>query len=121
MKNVYSRSFESAPPPRNIGYSRAFTLAEVLITLGIIGVVAALTIPTLISKYQEKQTIVKLKKVYSILQNAYTAAEAEYDKPRYWSTPDYTEENNIIIWEILTKNISNKKNVIKIVFRHIKT
>ena len=39
----------------------AFTLAEVLITLGIIGVVAALTIPTLISKYQEKQTIVKLK------------------------------------------------------------
>ena len=109
MKNVYTRSFESAPPPRNIGYSRAFTLAEVLITLGIIGVVAALTIPTLISKYQEKQTIVKLKKVYSILQNAYTAAEAEYDKPRYWSTPDYTEENNIIIWEILTKNISNKK------------
>ena len=30
----------------------AFTLAEVLITLGIIGVVAAMTIPTLISKYQ---------------------------------------------------------------------
>lgn len=32
----------------------AFTLAEVLITLGIIGVVAALTIPTLINNYQEK-------------------------------------------------------------------
>ena len=34
---------------------RAFTLAEVLITLGIIGVVAAMTIPTLISNYQKKQ------------------------------------------------------------------
>ena len=33
---------------------RGFTLAEVLITLGIIGVVAALTIPTLINNYQKK-------------------------------------------------------------------
>ena len=35
----------------------AFTLAEVLITLGIIGVVAAMTIPTLITSYKEKQTV----------------------------------------------------------------
>lgn len=35
-------------------YKTAFTLAEVLITLGIIGVVAALTIPTLIAGYQRK-------------------------------------------------------------------
>ncbi len=40
----------------------AFTLAEVLITLGIIGVVAALTIPNLISKYNEFVTIIQLKK-----------------------------------------------------------
>ncbi len=33
---------------------KAFTLAEVLITLAIIGIVAAVTIPTLIAKYQEK-------------------------------------------------------------------
>ena len=33
----------------------AFTLAEVLITLGIIGVVAAITIPNLISTYRKKQ------------------------------------------------------------------
>ena len=39
---------------KNINSKVAFTLAEVLITLGIIGVVAALTIPTLIAKYQEK-------------------------------------------------------------------
>ena len=35
----------------------AFTLAEVLITLGIIGVVAALTMPNIIHKYRNKETI----------------------------------------------------------------
>ena len=39
----------------------AFTLADVLILLGIIGVVAAMTMPTLLAKYQEKQTVTKLK------------------------------------------------------------
>ena len=50
---------------------KAFTLAEVLITLGIIGVVAALTIPTLIQNYREKVTVIKVKKMYSTLVNAY--------------------------------------------------
>ncbi len=45
----------------------AFTLTEVLITLGIIGVVAALTLPTVIQNYQKKVTITKLQKAYSIL------------------------------------------------------
>ena len=55
----------------------AFTLAEVLITLGIIGVVAALTIPNLVANYQERQTVVKLKRTYSILSDAvkYTVLE----------------------------------------------
>lgn len=44
---------------------RAFTLAEVLITLGIIGVVAALTIPTLMSNHRANVTMQKLKKFYS--------------------------------------------------------
>ena len=49
----------------------AFTLAEVLITLGIIGVVAAMTLPILIADYKEKQTVTQLKKVYSVYSNAY--------------------------------------------------
>ena len=49
----------------------AFTLAEVLITLGIIGVVAAMTIPNLITKYQEKVTITKLQQTYSILSQGF--------------------------------------------------
>ena len=77
MKNVYSRSFESAPPPRNINGSKAFTLAEVLITLGIIGVVAALTMPSLVANYQKKQTVAKLKKVYSTIAQAYEMSKNE--------------------------------------------
>ena len=53
----------------------AFTLAEVLITLGIIGVVAAMTLPTLIANHQQKVTVTKLKKVYSILNQAYLRAQ----------------------------------------------
>lgn len=47
----------------------AFTLAEVLITLTIIGIVAAMTIPTLISKYQNKVSEVALKKAFSTITN----------------------------------------------------
>jgi len=50
----------------------AFTLAEVLITLVIIGVVAALTIPTAINKYKEEELKSQFKKAYStILQAMY--------------------------------------------------
>lgn len=49
---------------------RAFTMAEVLITLGIIGIVAAMTLPSLIGNYQKKQTAIQLKKFYSIMQQA---------------------------------------------------
>lgn len=66
---------------------KGFTLAEVLITLGIIGVVAALTIPTLISKYKKQVVASKLEQTYSILNNAALRAIEDYDDPIYW---DYT-------------------------------
>lgn len=47
-----------------------FTLAEVLITLGIIGVVAAMTMPTLLTKINEKIMVNKLKKFYSTMAQA---------------------------------------------------
>lgn len=49
----------------------AFTLAEVLITLGIIGIVAAMTIPTLITNHQKRQTVVKLQRAISVMNQAY--------------------------------------------------
>ena len=63
----------------------AFTLAEVLITLGIIGIVAAMTIPTLIANYQEKQTVSKLQKVYATLKNAFELSKVEYGDYETWS------------------------------------
>ena len=62
----------------------AFTLAEVLITLGIIGVVAALTMPVLIADYQKKETLTKLKKTYSIFSQAVKQAELNEGETEYW-------------------------------------
>ncbi len=50
---------------------KAFTMAEVLITIGVIGIVAAMTMPGVIKNYQKKQTVVQLKKVYTTLSQAY--------------------------------------------------
>ena len=75
----------------------AFTLAEVLITLAIVGIVAAMTIPTLISDYQEKVTVTKMKKMYSTLTQAYNLYRIENG---VISTPTWTEEGAKIIFGI---------------------
>lgn len=56
----------------------AFTLAEVLITLGIIGVVAAITMPTIIGKTQKTTIENRLKHFYSTINQAVAHAEVEY-------------------------------------------
>lgn len=48
-----------------------FTLAEVLVTLGVIGVVSAMTIPTLMQNHQKKTYVTQLHKVYNELQQAF--------------------------------------------------
>lgn len=55
----------------------AFTLAEVLITLGIIGVVAALTIPSLINNYKAKRLHTQFLKSYSTVQQVFKQMEAD--------------------------------------------
>ena len=55
----------------------AFTLAEVLITLGIIGVVAAITIPGLISNYKAQRSRSQFLKVYSTLQQVFKQMESD--------------------------------------------
>ena len=57
----------------------AFTLAEVLITLGIIGIVAAMTLPTLINYYRHKVLETQFKKAYSILWNIHMRMINDYD------------------------------------------
>lgn len=59
----------------------AFTLAEVLITLGIIGIVAAMTLPALINNHRDKELITRVKKTYSALNQALELAQAHYATP----------------------------------------
>lgn len=65
--------------------SKAFTLAEVLITLGIIGIVAAMTIPTIMQNSQTQQAASMLKKEYSILSQAYNQAVQANGTPDNWN------------------------------------
>ena len=60
---------------------KGFTLAEVLITLGIIGVVAAMTIPTLVSKSQQRQHVVSWRKAYSALAQGVRLMQADEATP----------------------------------------
>ena len=71
----------------------AFTLAEVLITLGIIGVVAAITMPTLIQKYQEKQTVAALEKAYSVLSQVALQAQEEHGDISTWIILDENQNS----------------------------
>lgn len=51
--------------------TKGFTLAEILITLGIIGVVAAMTLPSLIQERQNKVLETQFKKSYSLISQAF--------------------------------------------------
>lgn len=67
---------------------KAFTLAEILITMSILGVVAFLTIPTLGSEVNEKETISKVKKMFNTLSTAIMQASVENGDIIKW---DYSE------------------------------
>ena len=66
----------------------AFTLAEVLITLGIIGVVAALTIPTLMANHRKQVVVTGLQKFYTTFNQAILLAENKYGEIEYWDNAD---------------------------------
>lgn len=68
----------------------AFTLSEILITLGIIGVVAALTIPNLIYDYKAKQLRSKFFRTYSVIQQVFKDMEAEGDSGDPFTYPSAT-------------------------------
>ena len=65
----------------------AFTLAEVLITLGIIGVVAAMTMPGLVSKYRKYVVETELQKAFSIISQVVRMSEVQNGDAAYWLYP----------------------------------
>ena len=83
----------------------AFTLAEVLITLGIIGIVSAMTIPTLLARHNEKVWLTQFKKVYSTLYQAYYRAYPEYGTANEWGL-DGSKESLKKVYDILAKYLN---------------
>ncbi len=71
----------------------AFTLAETLIVMGIIGVVAALTIPNLNSSTGNAEKMAKVKKIYAELNEAQNRAIAVYGPLNAWFINDGCEAN----------------------------
>lgn len=63
---------------------KGFTLAEVLITLGIIGIVAAMTMPSLVANHRKKETAIKVKKAYSLLSQVFQRSIADNGDPINW-------------------------------------
>ena len=98
------KSVDSALPYCN----NAFTLAEVLITLVIIGVIAAMTVPTLMNNTNNQEYVSKLKKAYSTLAQATNLIIAEEGTPRAdkggWAT------NSQNIYNLYKKYLLNAKD-----------
>ena len=94
---------------------RAFTLAEVLITLGIIGVVATMTIPIVINKYRSYVLEVQFKKAYSNLSQAILLMKQDLGVENLWK--EYviydTESGNFINKEYFYNNFDKYIKVVK--------
>lgn len=84
-----------------------FTMAEVLITLGVLGIVMALTFPTLLGNYQEKEQIARLKQAYSLIDNAFRLAAEEYGTVDTWGTD--ADTRRLRAMEILPKYLKTAK------------
>lgn len=81
----------------------AFTLAETLITLCIIGVVAAMTIPTLMAKYQQRSNAIQWRKTFSMLSQATKMMQEEEELPFYEENFDSQEEYEYVLASLFAK------------------
>ena len=91
----------------------AFTLAETLIVIGIIGVVSALTLPNLNSSTGEKEKVAKVKKIYQNLDDAVGRAVAVYGPLAEWpSTGDASEYERIVEFMKISKKVDNHEYIL---------
>lgn len=107
LKSLNLGAFQLSPFKRNVILNdskrnaliklSAFTLAEVLIILGIIGVVAAMTIPNLMQKCFEIQTVTRFKEVTSILSQAMRLAVEDNGEVSSWGNVTNTEAGALAI------------------------
>lgn len=84
---------------------KAFTLAEILVTLMIIGIIAALTIPSLIQNTKKNEYVAGLKKASSSLNQAVSKLEIEIGP--VGKTPDWKDPATF--WPLFTKEFNTTK------------
>lgn len=77
--------------------SQGFTLAEVLITLGVIGVVAALTMPSLIANYRKEVLRAQFKKAYSEISQAALLLQTKEEINIFEYAKSYTSQRALDI------------------------
>ncbi len=87
----------------------AFTLAEVLITLTVIGIVAAMTISNLVQNYQEKVIVTQLKKTYAMLSQATELVKIDYPFSE-WNLIDTNTDSVKNIYEMYKKYLRINKD-----------
>ena len=98
---------------------KSFTLAEILITLTIIGVVASLSIPTLTRNIEKQKTVVALQKAYAEFNQAVERAKSEYGDIQTWdfslNSVEFFDKylNSYLIIKSLTREEFNEQNEIK--------
>ncbi len=96
---------------RNISKYLAFTLAEVLVVIGIIGVVSALTIPNLQEGTNSKEVVTKVTKARATFDEAYGRAIATYGDPCTWALDQTTAAAQEAIWhERILENLKIDKD-----------
>lgn len=88
-------------------FKKAFTLAEILITIGIIGVVAAFTIPVLVNNIANKENITHLKKSYAVLANIVQRAQVDNEAFNYWYLVDNDSEKTTFAFNRYVKPYMN--------------
>lgn len=80
--NIYTRYISDG-----FKKTEGFSLAEVIVCLAIVGIIAAMVIPVMVFDVYEKTTVVKLVKFYSTISNAYKMVRSVYGPPEDW--PDH--------------------------------
>jgi type II secretory pathway pseudopilin PulG len=91
----------------------AFTICEVLIVLGILGIVAEMTIPDLVTSFQKQVAVVKFKKSYTNISQAIKRSEIDNGPVSTWdfSTDSLNFMNTYITpYFIAAKNCDTTQN-----------
>ncbi len=89
---------------------KSFTLAEVLITLVIIGIIAAVTVPVVMANHKKTETAAKLKKAYSMIVNAVRLSEIDHGV----AAPEWKRDADISIEDFIEEYFSKYLSYTKI-------